>query len=239
MPRPLIIRSYADLGTAADRLCTDDLALAHVRASLGTAKIPLRRMPQGFESLLKLIVYQQISLTAAGAIWARLAAEGANAHRIARLGEVRLKALGLSAPKARYAAGIAERVASGKFAFDRLARQGDEEARGALLGLPGIGPWSAELYLLQALLRADAFPAGDLALQEAARGAFGLAKRPDAQTLEGLAERWRPYRSVAARLLWTHYRAMKAPSPSALRRLHGGRYKGAAGREKQLGAKTS
>lgn len=203
--------------------------LGRLRASLGGAKIPLRRIPQGYESLLKLIVYQQISLSAAGAIWARLEDAGVSAECVQRMGEARLKTLGLSAPKARYAFAIAERVAGGRFAFDRLAQMGDDGARGALRALPGIGPWSAELYLLQALLRADAFPAGDLALQEAARSAFGLSARPDAAALEAIAERWRPHRSVAARLLWTHYRAVRAMPAAALRRLHAGRYKGAKG----------
>jgi len=204
--RSLTIRSYRALESAADRLCTEDPALRALRAALGPAKIPLRGMRQGFESLLKLIVYQQISLAAARAIWARLEREGASVDGVARLGEARLKALGLSAQKARYAAAIAQEVAGRSFSFARLARLADDEARAALMSLPGIGPWTSELYLLQALRRADAFPAGDLALQEAARTAFGLPTRPGADALERIAQRWRPHRSVAARLLWCHYR---------------------------------
>lgn len=204
------IRTYRQLEAAVSEVCIRDHRLCALRAALGPAKIPLRGMRQGFESLLKLIVYQQISLAAAGAIWARLEGEGVSADGVARLGEARLKALGLSTSKARYAAAIAQEVAGGRFHFARLARLDDDEARAALMSLPGIGPWTSELYLLQALRRADAFPAGDLALQEAARTAFGWPARPSAEELAARAEIWRPHRSVAARLLWTHYRQRKA-----------------------------
>jgi DNA-3-methyladenine glycosylase II len=207
--RPLTIRSYAALGAALDHVCTEDPALARVRAAIGARRLALRRARPGYATLLKLIVYQQISLAAAGAIWARLSAQSITPQRVTAAGATGLAALGLSAPKARYAVAIAEAVEGGRFAFQPLARLGDDGARAALMVLPGIGAWTAELYLLSALLRADAFPAGDLALQEAARTAFGLRARPSAGEMTERGERWRPYRSAAARLLWTHYRAEK------------------------------
>jgi DNA-3-methyladenine glycosylase II len=207
---PLTIRSYDALGAALDHVCAEDPALTRLRAALGARRVALRRAPPGYATLLKLIVYQQISLQAAGAIWARLSAQSVTPQSMRAAGVTGLAALGLSSPKARYAVNIAAAVLEGSFAFEALARLSDDGARAALMALPGIGAWTAELYLLSALLRADAFPAGDLALQEAARSAFSLSARPNASELTALGERWRPYRSAAARLLWTHYRAEKA-----------------------------
>jgi DNA-3-methyladenine glycosylase II len=206
---PLTIRSYNALGAALDHVCAEDPALARIRAAIGARPVALRRAQPGYATLLKLIVYQQISLQAAGAIWARLSARGVTPQSVAAAGASGLAALGLSSPKARYAAAIAEAVLERRFAFATVARLGDDGARDALMALPGIGAWTAELYLLTALARADAFPAGDLALQEAARCTFSLSARPNASELTALASRWRPYRSAAARLLWTHYRAEK------------------------------
>lgn len=206
--RPATIATYAALETALDRLCSRNAQLADARAAIGEARIPLRRRPHGFATLLHLIVYQQISLKAAAAIWQRLA-PSADPRSVERLGTAGLKSLGLSAPKARYALGLASAVAEGAVSFERLRVLGDDAAREALTSLPGIGPWSAEIYLLSALLRADAFPAGDLALQEAVRRAFGLKARPSAKELEGMAEAWRPNRAAAARLLWSYYRAAR------------------------------
>ncbi len=170
---------------------------------------PLRRQKQSLETVLRLVVYQQISLKAAGAIWSRLAPAVASPESIAAIGEGGLLRLGLSRPKARYVTGIAQALGDKSFEFARMPRLSDDEARAALLELPGIGPWSAEIYLLSALGRADAFPAGDLALQEAAKRALGLKVRPSTKEFERLAEAWRPHRSAAARLLWAYYRAAK------------------------------
>jgi DNA-3-methyladenine glycosylase II len=208
--RPLTIRTYAALEAALDRLCTEDRRLGALRRRLGNCTVLLRRAPPGFPTLLRIIVYQQISLQAAGAIWQRLEGVSATPAAVFAQGSAGLGRLGLSRPKARAVLGIAEAVDAGTCALERLGGRSDDEARAALMSLPGIGPWTAEIYLLTALARADAFPAGDIALQEAARGAFGIAARPSAAELEALAHRWRPHRSAAARLLWTAYRADKA-----------------------------
>jgi DNA-3-methyladenine glycosylase II len=89
-----------------------------------------------------------------------------------------------------------------------------DEAHALLTAIHGIGPWTADLYLLSCLGHADAWPAGDLALQEAARLAFGLKARPSAKDMAALAESWRPWRAVAARLLWSYYRAVKRREPA-------------------------
>ncbi len=122
------------------------------------------------------------------------------------------------APKIRALKEIARAIAGGELALAPLAELAAEEAHAALTAIHGIGPWTADIYLLSCLGHADAWPAGDLALQEAARLAFGLRARPTAKEMVALAEPWRPWRSVAARVLWTYYRAVKgregAPAPS-------------------------
>jgi DNA-3-methyladenine glycosylase II len=128
---------------------------------------------------------------------------------------VRLKALGLSAPKIRTLRATADAVVTGTLPLDTLHRLEAEEAVEALTAVKGIGPWTADIYLLFCLGHSDAFPAGDLALQEAARVGFRMRARPDAAKLEKLARRWRPYRGVAAKLLWAYYRVMKAGREAA------------------------
>ena len=121
----------------------------------------------------------------------------------------RLARLGLSRPKIKALKEIARAVAGGKLALATLADIPADEAHAALTAVHGIGPWTADIYLLASLGHADAWPAGDLALQEAARLGFGLKSRPTTKEMGPLAEPWRPYRAVAARVLWSYYRAVK------------------------------
>ena len=121
----------------------------------------------------------------------------------------RLARAGLSSPKIRALKAIARAVAHGKLPLTALADLPADEAHAALTAIHGIGPWTADIYLLSCLGHADAWPAGDLALQEAARIAFGLRARPTAKEMAALAEPWRPWRAVAARVLWTYYRSIK------------------------------
>jgi DNA-3-methyladenine glycosylase II len=125
---------------------------------------------------------------------------------VAALAQQDLRAAGLTNAKARSCLAIAQAVAEGTADLDELARMPDDAARGALVALPGIGPWTAELYLLTCLGRTDAWPGGDVALRSAARNVFDLAQRPDTLEMEILAQPWRPWRAVAARLLWAYYR---------------------------------
>ena len=203
------IHTEADLEAALDLLVVADPRFAALTKITG--RPPLRRRPDGYAGLAAIICAQQLSTASAGAIWGRLAAafEPLDAAAIATARPARLARLGLSAPKIRTLKAIARAVGGGDLALAGLGELAAEEAHAALTAIHGIGPWTADIYLLSCLGHADAWPAGDLALQEAARLAFALPERPDAKAMLALAEPWRPYRSVAARVLWTYYRAAK------------------------------
>jgi len=214
------IRTEADLDLALAALGAADPRLLSLVAATG--RPPLRRRPDGFAGLAATIVAQQLSTASAGAIWTRLAAtfDPLAPEAIARAHPARLKKVGLSAPKIRALKAIARAVIAGELALAGLTELAAEEAHAALTAIHGIGPWTADIYLLSCLGHADAWPAGDLALQEAARLAFGLRTRPNAKQMLTLAEAWRPWRAVAARVLWTYYRAHKgregAPAAAVL-----------------------
>jgi len=203
------IRTEADLDLALAALGAADPRLLSLVAATG--RPPLRRRPDGFAGLAATIVAQQLSTASAGAIWTRLAAafDPLAPEAIARAHPARLKKVGLSAPKIRALKAIARAVIAGELALAGLTELAAEEAHAALIAIHGIGPWTADIYLLSCLGHADAWPAGDLALQEAARLAFDLSARPSAKEMVALAESWRPWRAVAARVLWTYYRARK------------------------------
>jgi DNA-3-methyladenine glycosylase II len=179
---------------------------------------PLRRRDPGFAGLAAIIVSQQVSTASASAILGRLEARyfPPDPAQIASASEEDLKGCGLSTPKIRALKAVAEAVMLGGLDFDALSGATAEDAHRALVAVKGIGPWTADVFLTFCLGHPDAFPAGDLALQEAARIALELKTRPDARQLERIAERWRPWRAVAARLLWTYYRAVKRRSGLAL-----------------------
>ncbi|WP_454916647.1 DNA-3-methyladenine glycosylase family protein [Xanthobacter sediminis] len=173
----------------------------------------LRRRSPGFAGLTAMVVAQQLSVAAARAISARLEAVfGGPATPAAILATApeSLRQAGLSAPKIRTLTGIAAAIESGAVDFERIAGLASEEAIAELVRLPGIGRWTADLYLLFCLGRADAFPSGDLALQVALGDAFGLGGRCTEQGLLAIAEDWRPVRGVAAHLLWAYYGARRA-----------------------------
>ena len=173
---------------------------------------PLRKREAGFEGLAATIVSQQLSTASAGAIWGRLKAQFPNfgPEAIAEASDEDLRLAGLSAPKIRTLRAIAAAVSDGTLPLGELADRSADEAHAAMVALKGIGPWTADIYLLFCLGHADAFPAGDLALQEAARIAYGLGARPKDKAFVALAERWRPWRGVAAKVLWAYYRIAKA-----------------------------
>ena len=203
------IRSETELDAALAALTQVDPRFIALLAQAG--RPPLRRRPDGFAGLAATVVSQQLSTASAGAIWGRLAAafDPFEPAAILRARGSRLARLGLSSPKIRALKEIARAVTRGKLALASLADIAADEAHAALTAVHGIGPWTADIYLLSCLGHADAWPAGDLALQEAARLAFGLAARPSAKEMIPLAEPWRPLRAVAARVLWTYYRAVK------------------------------
>jgi DNA-3-methyladenine glycosylase II len=168
---------------------------------------PLRYRPPGFATLLRIIVAQQVSLASAQAIADRLAAacDPMTPERFLRLTDDDLRLTGLSRPKQRYARSLAAEIASGGIDLARIAALDDEAAIAELTRAKGIGRWSAEVYLLFSLGRPDVFPVDDVGLMIGAQKVKRLDARPDRRALAGLAEGWRPYRAVAARMLW-HYR---------------------------------
>lgn len=171
-----------------------------------TGPLPLRLRPPGFAGLLDIIVGQQVSVASARAIYARLVEAGLDRpENVLVAQDSGLRAAGLSRPKARYVLALAE----SEFDFDALHHLSDDDAIAALIAMPGIGPWTAQVYVMFCLGRRDVFPSGDLALQEAARGLFDLSARPTPKDLTAMAAAWSPWRSVAARLLFAYYRVLK------------------------------
>ena len=192
---------------ALRRLYTRAPELAAIERRAGP--LPWRTREAGFPGLLAAIVGQQISNLAAAAIWGRLRALLSTPpcpRAFLALSDAALRQAGLSRPKIVYARGLAEAVAEGRLAPDALAAMPDEEAIAAIAGLKGFGRWSAEVYLLFALGRRDVFPAADLALAASRADLRGLAERPGEKALRAFAEPWAPYRGLAARLLWHHWR---------------------------------
>ena len=204
--------SEKDLARAVDKLIRVEPRFAGVIGRHGLP--PLRRSEAGLEGLLRIVTDQLISLKAGAAIWRRIDAELApfDAETIVRKRETTLMWMGLSGAKARCFRAVAKAVVDGRLDFAVLENMPDETVLATLTALPGIGPWTADIYLLSGLGRADAWPAGDLALQAAAHDLFELNARPDQQQLRRLAEPWRPHRAIAARVLWSHYRGLKGMS---------------------------
>jgi len=203
-----IIQTPDDIARGVAALCALDDRMARLHGLCGQP--PLRRQQGGLEGLAWIIVSQQVSVASARAIWARThqVFTPFTADRLRTAPDADFRAGGLSAPKIRTLRAVAEALAGG-FDLDGLGDLPADEAHKRLTAVKGIGPWTADIYLLFCLGHADAFAAGDLALQEAARLAFDLDARPPAAALAGLAEAWRPWRGVAARLLWAYYARVK------------------------------
>jgi DNA-3-methyladenine glycosylase II len=198
------IRTETDLDAALTALEKADARFAALIATTG--RPPLRRREGGFAGLAATVVSQQLSTASAGAIWGRLSAafDPFEPAAIIKARASKLARIGLSRPKIKALKEIARVIANGKLPLASLADSPADAAHAALTAVHGIGPWTADIYLLSSLGHADAWPAGDLALQEAARLAFGLRARPDAKAIVKLGEPWRPLRAVAARVLWTY-----------------------------------
>ena len=168
---------------------------------------PMWPRAEGFASLVHTILEQQVSLASALAAFERLTAAAAplSPERFLEFDDDALRKIGFSRQKAGYVRQLAREIIGGRLDLVALGRMDDERARAELMRLKGIGAWTADIYLLRALMRADVWPAGDLALAVALREVKGLAARPTPLELEAAAEGWRPWRAVAARLLWSHY----------------------------------
>jgi DNA-3-methyladenine glycosylase II len=200
-----IIHSLDCVAEGAGWLAAQEPRFAHALTLVGD--LPLRRHADGFTALLDAIVGQQVSVASANAIWARMEAAGLiEMAAVAAASDDDLRATGLSRQKARYA----KALASSGIDFITLRDDVDEAVVARLVAVPGIGRWTAEIYAMFALGRADVFAAGDLALQEGARVLFGLDDRPSEKALRVMAEAWSPWRAVAARILWAYYHVAKS-----------------------------
>jgi DNA-3-methyladenine glycosylase II len=198
-----------DLRAGLARVIAQDPRLAPVAEKAGV--FALRRREAGFAGICAIVCGQQVSTASAAAIRDRLFAAFDPFHhdtvRKARLDK--LRRVGLSMPKIKSIRAIATAVSEGAIDLVAVGNMDADAAHAALVQLHGIGPWTADIYLLFCLGHADAFPAGDLAVQEAVRIAFNLRKRPDAKALTKIAEAWRPWRGVAAHLFWAYYHVVK------------------------------
>jgi DNA-3-methyladenine glycosylase II len=215
-PGPLIDSQDA-LAEAAARLLALDPEIVVKMVEHGGAT-PLRRQEPGFAGLVRIIVAQQVSTASANAIFKRVETNLAplSAATVLAASDEKLRACGLSSPKMRAMRALAQAVAGDGLDLVGLGGLVAEEAHRALIAVKGIGPWTADVFLLFCLGHPDAFPAADIALQEAAKLVLGLKKRPDARRLEEIAERWRPLRGIAARMLWAYYRTARQRDGMAL-----------------------
>ena len=199
-----VIRGDACVAEGAAWLVERDPLMA--RAYAATGPLPLRLKPDGFGQLLNAIIGQQVSVASANAIWARTQEAGlVDPEAVLRAGEAGLRAVGFSRPKVRYALALAEAGID----FDALREMPSDAVITKLTAVTGIGAWTAEIYAMFSLGRADVFAPGDLALQEAARVLYDLEARPKERAFREMAEVWAPWRSVAARMLWAYYRVVK------------------------------
>ncbi|HEY3579639.1 MAG TPA: hypothetical protein VGK82_03815 [Pyrinomonadaceae bacterium] len=193
------------LALAARELAARDELLAAIHATYGDP--PLWQRATGFRTLVHIILEQQVSLSSAKSMLLRLetAIKPFTPERFLELGEMHLRGLGVTRQKAAYLLHLAESIVSGRLSLRGLARLSDDRVLVQLTGIKGIGLWSANIYMLMAMRRADIWPAGDLALAVAIKELKGLEARPSPEELEEIAERWRPHRAVAARMLWQYY----------------------------------
>lgn len=203
------LHTQADLEAALAQLVLHDPRLKPVAEKAGA--FSLRRREAGFPGLCAIVCGQQLSTASAAAIRNRLFAAFEPFHHdtVRKARTDKLMRLGLSAPKIKSIREIGKAVAKGNIDLTAVGNMDADAAHAALTALHGVGPWTANIYLLFCLGHADAFPAGDLAVQESARIAFNLRKRPDPKALTKLAEAWRPWRGVATHLLWAYYHAVK------------------------------
>jgi DNA-3-methyladenine glycosylase II len=203
-----IIESEADIEEGLVHLGKADRRLRPIIRVAGP--VPLRRREGGLPGLARIIFGQQVSIASAEAIWGRFATAfpGCRWQAIRRASEEKLRAPGLSAPKIRTLRAVAEACRTG-LDLDGLADLPAEEAHATLTAIKGIGPWTADVYLLFCLGHADIFPVGDLALRNAVADAFALDPAPTGEALGSMAEIWSPWRGVAARLFWAYYRVRK------------------------------
>jgi DNA-3-methyladenine glycosylase II len=205
MPKPHRIASKAHLDEAIAGLLAADIRLHPVAKRVGALPFKARRT-EGFEALVSIVVSQQLSVAAADTIFGRVK------DRVVPFGPEQvlaaeaetLRACGLSAPKQKHMKTIAQAIIDGSLDLKRVRAMHDDDARAHLTAVKGIGPWTADIYLMSSLGRADIWPVADVGLQAAIHRALGLRKRPNEKQMEKLSKDWRPWRTVVARMLWIH-----------------------------------
>src|SRR3954469_23758125 len=203
------LNTQADLESAIIALVKQDPRLKPILELTGMPA--LRRREPGYAGLAAIICGQQVSTASAAAIWARVSAAFDPFHHdtLRRARADRLGRLGLSAAKIKTLKSLAREIAAERLNLEVLAEEDADAAHATLTKLHGIGPWTADVYLLFCLRHGDAWPAGDLALQEAVREGLGLKARPTAKQMAPLSEPWRPLRGAAAHLWWAYYKVLK------------------------------
>lgn len=206
MPEAL---TEATVAKAAKQLAGRDKDLAAIFKLYGPPPLWARR--PGFSTLVKIILEQQVSLASAASLFSRLKKNVIPFQplRMMELGEAHLKSLGLTRQKTAYCLHLAQSLSDKRLRLSQLSRLSDAEVKASLMGIKGLGSWSADVYLLMVLRRPDIFPATDLALVSAVTRLKQLPNKPDSNQLLQIAEAWRPYRSVAARMLWQDYLARR------------------------------
>ena len=208
---PPVRLTRASLHAAIQALVAQDRGLARIVAAHGAPPLWARR--PGFASLARIVLEQQVSLASAAALYCRVALElpyGWTPASVLAVGEAGLRTRGLTRQKARYVTELAGRVAGGHLRLAALGRAGDALVHAQLCAVPGIGPWTASIYLLMALRRPDVWPPGDLALHKALAKLRRLPEIPSSEEATRLAARWAPFRAVAARILWHGYLTERA-----------------------------
>lgn len=206
MAKPHRITSAEQLDDAIKALIAADARLAAVIARLKDKPKFVPRRRHGFESLVEIVVSQQLSVAASDTIFGRVKAKVVPfdpATLLATQADV-LRACGLSAPKQRHMKSIASAILDGSLDLKRVRNMHDDDARAHLTAVKGIGPWTADIYLMGSLGRADIWPVGDVALQAAIARALKLRKRPNEKGMEKISRNWKPWRTIAARLFWMH-----------------------------------
>jgi DNA-3-methyladenine glycosylase II len=200
----VLIRNETDLAEGVASLLVLDPAIAPVVEVCG--RIPLRRIEPGFAGLAQIVVSQMVSKASASAIWNRIAAAGpVTADTYLAHGPEIIATFGLSRAKATALTHIAEAVSSGDLKLEEIALLPEAEAYARLISLRGVGPWTAQVYLMFCVGRADIFPEGDVALRAAIGHAFFKGVRPSVADVVEIARRWSPWRAVAARIFWAYY----------------------------------
>ena len=192
-----------------EELCSRDIDLRRVVQKFGPPPLWARR--PNFATLVRIILEQQVSLASAESTFRRLqgAIQYVTPERVARMSLAEIRRLGFTRQKAGYCLDLAKLIEAGGLSLPRVSRADDAAARAALLEVRGIGPWTADIYLLMALRRPDVWPDGDLALANAVRAVKRLRKQPTTERLRRIASGWKPWRSVAARILWHNYLSEK------------------------------